>query len=70
MLQVLILATGFQVQSINERMRIIGKDSKEILGPWRTEGPKLYYGVNSSSIPNHFFLFGPNPVRNILCWSA
>ncbi|KAG4073235.1 hypothetical protein HA402_008581 [Bradysia odoriphaga] len=59
-LDVLILATGFLVQDFFAPLQIIGKDSANILQKWKQSQPRLYYGIVSSEMPNHFTLLGPN----------
>ncbi|XP_037040358.1 baeyer-Villiger monooxygenase-like isoform X2 [Bradysia coprophila] len=57
---VLILATGFQVSNFFGPLEVIGKGGKNILQSWIDDRPRSYYGVSFSDTPNYFYLFGPN----------
>jgi hypothetical protein len=62
-LQVLILATGFKYQDYFDPMKIVGKDSMELVSTWKQGRPSSYLGILSSTAPNHFILLGPNTVQ-------
>lgn len=60
--EVLILATGFKVQEFFQPLQIIGKGGLNILQTWKDDKPITYGGMCSNSMPNMFFLLGPNTV--------
>ncbi|KAI7861778.1 hypothetical protein BDF14DRAFT_1864479 [Spinellus fusiger] len=57
---ILILATGYNVQSFIQKPEIIGKNGKSLNDLWAKEFPKTYKTVNVNGFPNLFFLFGPS----------
>jgi cation diffusion facilitator CzcD-associated flavoprotein CzcO len=58
---VLICATGFEVASISNDMRIIGLNGRELLSEWRERGTmEAYKGSSISGFPNLNFMLGPN----------
>jgi cation diffusion facilitator CzcD-associated flavoprotein CzcO len=58
---VLICATGFEVASISNDMRIIGLNGRELLGEWRERGAmEAYKGSSVAGFPNLNFMLGPN----------
>jgi cation diffusion facilitator CzcD-associated flavoprotein CzcO len=63
-LDVLVLATGFQVDRFMRPMEIIGRDGVSLAGAW-SERPSAYLSVSIPDFPNLFLLNGPNgPVGN------
>jgi len=59
-IDVLILATGFKFQDFFDPMKIVGKDSTDLIAAWKQDRPESYLGILSSITPNHFILLGPN----------
>jgi cation diffusion facilitator CzcD-associated flavoprotein CzcO len=58
---VLICATGFEVASISNHMKIIGLNGRELLSEWRERGRmEAYKGSSVSGFPNLNFMLGPN----------
>ena len=58
---VLICATGFEVASISNDMKIIGLGGRELLSEWRERGTmEAYKGSSVSGFPNLNFMLGPN----------
>lgn len=63
-LDVLVLATGFQVDRFMRPMRIAGRDGVLLDDVW-SERPSAYLSVTVPDFPNFFMLNGPNsPVGN------
>jgi len=63
-LDVLVLATGFQVDAFVRPMRVIGRDGVALDDVWK-EGPFAYQALAVPGFPNFFMLNGPNgPVGN------
>ena len=60
----LVLATGFRVDSFVRPMDIVGRDGVGLDGVWR-DGPFAYLAIGVPGFPNLFMLNGPNgPVGN------
>jgi cation diffusion facilitator CzcD-associated flavoprotein CzcO len=60
-LDVLICATGFEVASISNDMKIIGLNGRELLSEWRERGTmEAYKGSSVTGFPNLNFMLGPN----------
>jgi cation diffusion facilitator CzcD-associated flavoprotein CzcO len=58
---VLICATGFEVASISNDMKIIGLNGRELLSGWRERGAmEAYKGSSVAGFPNLNFMLGPN----------
>jgi cation diffusion facilitator CzcD-associated flavoprotein CzcO len=58
---VLICATGFEVASISNDMKIIGLNGRELLSEWRERGTmEAYKGSSVAGFPNLNFMLGPN----------
>jgi cation diffusion facilitator CzcD-associated flavoprotein CzcO len=58
---VLICATGFEVASISNDMKIIGLNGRELLSEWRERGAmEAYKGSSVTGFPNLNFMLGPN----------
>lgn len=64
-LDVLILCTGFKMQSYFAPIEIIGLNGTNLLNEWTKawERPKVYYGLTCHLAPNMLFLVGPNTVN-------
>ncbi|KAL7953716.1 hypothetical protein V8C34DRAFT_296294 [Trichoderma compactum] len=58
---VIVLATGFQVQNFLAPMEIIGKNGKSLHEQWASKaGAQAYMGTYVHNFPNFAMLFGPN----------
>ena len=63
-LDVLVLATGFKVDSFMRPMSVIGRDGTTLNEAW-ADRPLAYYSISIPEFPNLFMLNGPNgPVGN------
>jgi cation diffusion facilitator CzcD-associated flavoprotein CzcO len=63
-LDVLVLATGFQVDRFMRPMEIVGRSGKRLEEVW-ADRPSAYLAVSIPDFPNFFMLNGPNgPVGN------
>ena len=63
-LDVLVLATGFRVDSFVRPMEVLGRGDLPLEQAWR-RGPHAYMAISVPDFPNFFFLNGPNsPVGN------
>lgn len=63
-LDVLVLATGFRVDSFVRPMEIIGRGGTVLDDVWK-DGPFAYMAISVPDFPNFFMLNGPNsPVGN------
>ncbi len=63
-LDVLIVATGFQVDRFMRPMEIVGRNGKTLNEAW-SKGPFAYMAITVPEFPNLFMLNGPNgPVGN------
>jgi len=63
-LDVLVLATGFQVDSFLRPMKVIGRDGTTLDEAW-AERPNAFLSISIPGFPNLFLLNGPNgPVGN------
>ncbi len=63
-LDVLILATGFRVDSFMRPMEVVGRNGTALDDVWK-EGPFAYLAISIPEFPNLFMLNGPNgPVGN------
>lgn len=63
-LDVLVLATGFAVESFVRPMRVIGRGGVLLDDEWQ-KGPHAYMAVSVPDFPNFFMLQGPSgPVGN------
>lgn len=63
-LDVLVLATGFQVDRFIRPSKVIGRDGVDLDDVW-ADGPEAYLSVSIPDFPNFFFINGPNsPVGN------
>lgn len=57
---VIILATGFEAGKMLASMRITGRDGTTLREAWRDDDPRAYKGVVMPNFPNFFCLYGPN----------
>jgi len=63
-LDVLVLATGFRVDSFMRPMNVIGRDGATLEQVWN-DGPYAYMAIAIPEFPNFFMINGPNgPVGN------
>jgi cation diffusion facilitator CzcD-associated flavoprotein CzcO len=63
-LDVLILATGFQVDRFMRPMEVVGRDGTRLEDVW-SKRPSAYMAISIPDFPNFFMLNGPNgPVGN------
>ncbi len=63
-LDVLVLATGFQVDAFVRPMEVVGRDGRRLDEAW-ADRPVAYLSVAVPGFPNFFLLNGPNgPVGN------
>ncbi len=63
-LDVLVLATGFKVDSFLRPMHVVGRDGVSLNDAW-TPRPNAYLSITVPGFPNLFMLNGPNgPVGN------
>ena len=63
-LDVLVVATGFQVDRFMRPMQVIGRDGRDLDEVW-AERPFAYLSISIPDFPNLFMLNGPNgPVGN------
>jgi cation diffusion facilitator CzcD-associated flavoprotein CzcO len=63
-LDVLVLATGFRVDSFMRPMSVVGRDGTKLSEVW-AERPNAYLSISIPDFPNFFMLNGPNgPVGN------
>lgn len=61
---VLVMATGFQVDQFMRPMQIIGRGGKSLTEAW-ANGPTAFMSISIPEFPNLFMLNGPNgPVGN------
>ncbi|GAB3426089.1 flavin-containing monooxygenase [Flindersiella endophytica] len=57
---VIILATGFEVMERLGDLKISGRDGADLADTFDSHGLTTYLGINVSGFPNLFFLLGPN----------
>ncbi|MBW2241630.1 MAG: NAD(P)/FAD-dependent oxidoreductase [Deltaproteobacteria bacterium] len=63
-LDILVLATGFRVESFVRPMQVTGRGGKRLDDVWK-DGPFAYLAISVPDFPNFFMLNGPNgPVGN------
>jgi cation diffusion facilitator CzcD-associated flavoprotein CzcO len=63
-LDVLVLATGFRVDSFMRPMDVVGRDGTTLAELW-ADRPNAYLSISIPELPNFFMLNGPNgPVGN------
>lgn len=59
---VIVLASGFELRHPPIAARIRGRDGRLLAETWAEESPRAYRGTTVPSIPNGYFLLGPNIV--------
>ncbi len=57
---VIILATGFEAGKMLASMQITGRDGTTLRDVWQDDDPRAYKGVVMPKFPNFFCLYGPN----------
>ncbi len=63
-LDVVVMATGFRVDSFVRPMHVAGRDGRLLDAVWE-KGPSAYLAISVPEMPNFFMLNGPNgPVGN------
>ncbi len=61
---VLALATGFEITKVAGNLDIVGKGGCRIQDDWGEDDPYSYLGVMTPGYPNFFFVLGPNSAPN------
>ncbi|WP_436777439.1 flavin-containing monooxygenase [Yinghuangia sp. YIM S09857] len=61
---VLILATGYQVLPMLDKIAITGRDGTALTDVWGTDDPRAHLGTTVPGFPNLFVLAGPNSAPN------
>jgi cation diffusion facilitator CzcD-associated flavoprotein CzcO len=56
----IIFGTGFEISGNLTRMKIIGRDARELNQTWEHKGRGAHLGVTVAGFPNLFLLVGPN----------
>ena len=59
-LDILVMATGFNVANVSESIHIQGRDGVLLSEDWANENPTAYLGMVVPGFPNFFVMFGPN----------
>jgi len=57
---VVVLATGFDVDANVSQLQIVGRDGESLNDRWAREGANAHLGIMVSGFPNLFLLLGPN----------
>ena len=57
---VVILATGFQVGKMAARLNITGREGLKLEELWANDNPSAYLGITVAGFPNLFCMLGPN----------
>ncbi len=57
---VVVLATGFQVGKMAARLNITGRDGLKLDELWANDNPTAYLGITVAGFPNLFCMLGPN----------
>tara|TARA_R110002073_G_scaffold84612_8_gene202010 strand:+ start:126290 stop:127858 length:1569 start_codon:yes stop_codon:yes gene_type:complete len=57
-LDVIILATGYEVRKVGAPMPIVGRNKLELNEVWK-DGAEAYQGIATADFPNLYFLVGP-----------
>ncbi|KAI9272801.1 flavoprotein [Phascolomyces articulosus] len=57
---ILILATGFNLQGFAGNLKILGRNQVSLEEKWRHEFPKTFKTVTMNGFPNFFLLLGPS----------
>ncbi|KAG0170373.1 hypothetical protein DFQ28_005980 [Apophysomyces sp. BC1034] len=58
-IDILVLATGFNVEGFIGNLQIVGRDNQSLSALWRSEFPKTFKSVTVNGFPNFFLLLGP-----------
>ncbi len=58
-LDVLVMATGFDLDASIRPFTVLGRDDSTSLGELWGDCPRSYYGVTHPGFPNYFLLYGP-----------
>ena len=61
---VIALATGFEVTKVVGDLEIVGEGGRRIQQDWGEDDPRSYLGVMAPGYPNFFFVLGPNSAPN------
>ena len=61
---VIALATGFNVSKMLGSLRVIGRDGRDLGAEWGEEDPRAYIGCQVPGYPNFFMIGGPNSAPN------
>lgn len=59
-LDVVIAATGFQVNDVQTPFEVYGRGSQSLNHVWKDSGPQAYLGTVVHGFPNMFLMTGPN----------
>ena len=57
---VVILATGFQVGKMATRLNMTGREGLKLEELWANDNPSAYLGITVAGFPNLFCMLGPN----------
>jgi 4-hydroxyacetophenone monooxygenase len=57
---VIVLATGFQMTKILDHIAVTGADGVELKEVWKDEDLRAYYATMIPGFPNYFMIGGPN----------
>ncbi|MBY6262040.1 NAD(P)/FAD-dependent oxidoreductase [Azospirillum sp. 412522] len=63
-LDVLIMATGFDVANMVGSLEIIGRGGRNLGQEWGADDPRAYLGITVPGYPNLFLTVGPNSAPN------
>jgi cation diffusion facilitator CzcD-associated flavoprotein CzcO len=58
-IDVLVCATGFDVQHLLSSVNVTGLQGKTLASAW-ADGPEAYHGITVAGFPNLFLMLGPN----------
>lgn len=61
---VIALATGFEIAKMLGPLRVIGRDGRDLGAEWGEEDPRAYLGCQVPGYPNFFMTGGPNSAPN------
>jgi 4-hydroxyacetophenone monooxygenase len=59
-LDVVVLATGFNVTNLAARVDIEGRGGIKLADDWANDDPTAYLGITVPGFPNFFVMYGPN----------
>ena len=63
-LDVIVAATGFNIQRMTGNLDIIGRGGRSLADEWGDEDANGYFGVTVPGYPNYFHMNGPNSGPN------